>query len=122
MTSFLIYSNFGQRPTLTAVNVDWPDYLFLLLFFFIIDLFSSFSADGSSKTKIRTVSASQRPVVQSIVNLAKSLVGDSLSLTLLTKSSVVIFLLKNCEELLQCKSSYFFGKNCSGLTCDTFEI
>ena len=27
-TSFLIYSNFGQRPAVFAVNVGWPDYLF----------------------------------------------------------------------------------------------
>ena len=53
----------------------------------------------------------QGPVVQSIVRLTKSLVNDSLSLLVRLKSSVLIFLLKNCEELLHCKSSsHFFCK------------
>ena len=54
---------------------------------------------------------SQGPV-QSIVSFTPSLVKDSISLLILIKSSVLIFLLKICEELLQCKSSsHLFGKN-----------
>ena len=51
-------------------------------------------------------------VVQSMVNLTKPLVEDLLSLTLLIKLIAIIFLLKNCEELLHWKYfSHFFGEN-----------
>ena len=43
-------------------------------------------------------------------------------MSVLTKSVVVIFLLKNCEKLLHCaSSSYFFSNNGSGFTYSTFE-
>ena len=42
------------------------------------------------------------PVVQNVVSVTKSLVEDSLILTVLTKSNAVIVLpKKSCEELLQ---------------------
>ena len=54
------------------------------------------------------------PVVQSIASLLKSLGEDWISLTVhvLSKSVAVTFLLKNCKELLHCKSSlHFYSKN-----------
>ena len=49
------------------------------------------------------------PVVQSIINLSKSLVKYLLSPTVLTKSTAGIFFAKTCKELLQCKSSSNFS-------------
>ena len=46
-----------------------------------------------------------------------SLVEVLLSHTVFIKSIVVIFLLKNCEELFHCKNySHFFAKNGSAFT------
>ena len=42
------------------------------------------------------------PVVQSVVSFTKSLVEDTLSIPVFTESIDVIFLLKNCQKLLQC--------------------
>ena len=51
------------------------------------------------------ISKSSRPSCsRHPVSLTKSLAGDLLSLTVLTRSDAVIYLLKNCEKLLQCKS------------------
>ena len=54
----------------------------------------------------------QGPVGQSIVSLMKFLVENLLILTVFTKTVVVIFLLKNCEKLLQF-SLHFFGQKLS---------
>ena len=47
----------------------------------------------------------QGPLGQKIVSLTKSLIKDSLSLTV---NHCGKFLLKNCKELLHCKSSSHF--------------
>ena len=43
-------------------------------------------------------------VVHSIISLIKLLAEDLLSLKVLTKSIVLLLLLKNCDELLHCNS------------------
>ena len=44
-------------------------------------------------------------VVKSMFSLFKSVIRDLLSHLLDIKSRVLIFLLKNCEELLQCQAN-----------------
>ena len=54
------------------------------------------------------------PLVQSIVSLTSLLVVKMLTVLVSTISNSQVFLLKNCEKLLQCKSyAHFFSKNSS---------
>ena len=52
------------------------------------------------------------PCCSNQVSLTNLIVEDSLSLTVLTKSTAVSFFAENCEELFHCKSyPYFFCIN-----------
>ena len=62
------------------------------------------------------------PGVQSIVSSMKLLVEDMLSLTILTRSIVVIFFPENCEELLPKAPHIFSAKNCSVFTYNKLKI
>ena len=66
----------------------------------------------------------QRPVVQSIVSLTKSLVNDSLSLLVRLKSSVLIFFAeKNVRSFCTAKAPHIFSaKNGSVFMYNMFEI
>ena len=57
------------------------------------------------------------PVVQSIISLMVSLIKSLLILLIPTKSGIPVFLLTECEELLQCKSSTHFSAENGSYLC-----
>ena len=65
----------------------------------------------------------QGPVVQSIVSLTSLLRGQLVKCFMTLIPNILIFLLKKCEKLLQCKSFlHFFNKNIGVIQLLRFEI